>query len=128
MYRRTQQDSKGRQQKGFHVMCLRYRSYSEVLSDVGKETTVVPATEGSAGRTGRKPPPHPLCDKIQYCAADYQEFGGGKEPFFAEYIEQLQRWDAFDSNPKVHAVLAYVRKRTVVGDLSGGVSRDADCK
>src|ERR1039457_5849970 len=39
---------------------------------VAKETTVVPATEGSAGRTN-KPAPHPLCDKIQYCAADYKE-------------------------------------------------------
>lgn len=86
-------------------------------ASVAKETTVVPATEGSAGRTGRKPPPHPLCDKIQYCAADYQDFGGGKEPFFAEYIEQLQQWETFDRNPKVHAILTYVGKGTVVGDL-----------
>src|ERR1039458_7748859 len=88
-------------------------------TSVPKETTVVPATEGSAGRTGRKPPPHPLCDKIQYCAADYQEFGGGKEPFFAEYMEQLRQWETFDPNPKVHAVLTYVGKGTVVGDLVG---------
>jgi CRISPR-associated protein Csd1 len=88
-------------------------------TSVAKETTVVPATEGSAGRTGRKPPPHPLCDKIQYCAADYQEFGGGKEPFFAEYMEQLRQWETFDPNPKVHAVLTYVGKGTVVGDLVG---------
>jgi CRISPR-associated protein Csd1 len=88
-------------------------------TSVAKETTVVPATEGSAGRTGRRPPPHPLCDKIQYCAADYQGFGGGKEPFFAEYMEQLRRWEAFDPNPKVRAVMAYVGKGAVVGDLVG---------
>src|SRR5205807_1835502 len=49
-----------------------------------KEETIVPATEGSAGRTGKKPPPHPLCDKIQYCAADYLAFGGEKESLHAE--------------------------------------------
>jgi hypothetical protein len=51
---------------------------------VDKEDTVIPATEKSAGRTGKKPPPHPLCDKIQYCAADYKAFGGTKEPFFEQ--------------------------------------------
>ena len=83
---------------------------------VAKETTVVPATEGSAGRTN-KPAPHPLCDKIQYCAADYKEFGGGKEPFFGVYVEQLRRWQGCEANSKVRAVLAYVEKGKVVGDL-----------
>jgi len=85
-------------------------------TSVAKETTVVPATERSAGRTNTAAP-HPLCDKIQYCAADYKGFGGGKEPFFGEYIKQLQQWDTFDPNPKVHAVLTYVGRGTVVGDL-----------
>lgn len=84
---------------------------------VDKEDTVIPATEASAGRTGKKPPPHPLCDKIQYCAADYKTFGGTKTPFFDEYIHQLQRWQGYDANPKVHAVLRYVEKATVVADL-----------
>jgi hypothetical protein len=44
---------------------------------VARENTVFPATEDSAGRTN-KPVPHPICDKIQYCAADYKEFGGRK--------------------------------------------------
>ena len=84
---------------------------------VDKEDTVIPATEASAGRTGKKPPPHPLCDKIQYCAADYKTFGGTKQPFFEEYIHQLQQWQAYDANPKVHAVLSYVEKASVVADL-----------
>ena len=84
---------------------------------VAKETTVVPATEESAGRVGKKPPPHPLCDKIQYCAADYKEFGGTKESFFEEYIEQLRHWQTCDPNPKVHAVLSYVEKGSIVADL-----------
>jgi CRISPR-associated protein Csd1 len=84
---------------------------------VDKETTVVPATEDSAGRVGTKPPPHPLCDKIQYCAGDYREFGGGKEPFFQDYVQQLHQWQDWDANPKVGAVLRYVEKGSVVADL-----------
>jgi len=84
---------------------------------VAKETTVVPATEASAGRTGKKPPPHPLCDKIQYCAGDYKAFGGTKEPFFDEYIQQLRRWHGYQPTPKVSAVLSYVERQSVVADL-----------
>ena len=83
---------------------------------VDKETTVVPATEKSAGRT-IKATPHALCDKIQYCAADYKEFGGKKEFCFEEYIKQLRDWTSKDSNPKAQSVLNYVEKATVVADL-----------
>ena len=85
---------------------------------VEKETTVVPATEESAGRVGTKPPPHPLCDKIQYCAADYEAFGGAKEPFFDDYVKQLRQWQAYEATPKASAVLSYVEKRSVVADLT----------
>jgi CRISPR-associated protein Csd1 len=83
---------------------------------VAREITVFPATEESAGRTN-KPEPHPICDKIQYCAADYKEFGGVKECFFEDYIRLLRLWQDYDTNPKVRAVLHYVQKGTVVGDL-----------
>src|ERR1022692_1092481 len=86
-------------------------------TSVAKESTVVPATEASAGRTGKKPPPHPLCDKIQYCAGDYKAFGGSKEPFFDEYIRQLSQWHGYDPTPKVSAVISYVGKGSVVADL-----------
>ena len=59
---------------------------------IEKIETAIPATEASAGRVGTKPPPHPLCDKVQYCASDYPEFGGAKPSFFAEYHEQLLAW------------------------------------
>lgn len=85
---------------------------------VEKEETVIPATEKSAGRTGKAPPPHPLCDKVQYCAGDYSDHGGGKPSFFREYEELLSTWcDSEFSHPKARAVLAYVRKRSVVADL-----------
>ncbi len=85
---------------------------------VQKEETVIPATEQSAGRVGIKPPPHPLCDKVQYCAADYPEHGGAKPSFFKEYEAQLGRWcESEFSHPKAKAVLVYIRKGCVVADL-----------
>lgn len=85
---------------------------------VQKEETVIPATEDSAGRVGTRPPPHPLCDKVQYCAADYQRHGGAKPPFFKEYEELLASWCASSfKHPKAQAVLTYVRKGSVVADL-----------
>ena len=85
---------------------------------IQKEETIIPATEKSAGRTGRAPPPHPLCDKVQYCAADYSGYGGKKPAFFKGYEEQLSAWCASDSShPKAKAVLAYVQKGSVVTDL-----------
>lgn len=85
---------------------------------VQKEETVIPATEDSAGRVGTRPPPHPLCDKVQYCAADYKRYGGAKPPFFKEYEELLASWCASSfKHPKAQAVLAYVCKGTVVADL-----------
>lgn len=85
---------------------------------VQKEETVIPATEKSAGRTGKNPPPHPLCDKVQYCSVDYPEYGGGKPSFFKEYEAQLSTWcDSEFSHPKAKAVLAYIRKGCVVADL-----------
>ena len=85
---------------------------------IGKEETIIPATEQSAGRTGRIPPPHPLCDKVQYCAADYPEMGGSKPSFFKEYEAQLAEWcNSPHSHAKAQSVLTYVRKRQVVADL-----------
>lgn len=85
---------------------------------VNKEETVIPATEKSAGRTGKLPPPHPLCDKVQYCAKDYTQFGGAKPSFFDEYMELLDAWnDSAHTHPKVSAVFRYVSKGQVVADL-----------
>lgn len=85
---------------------------------IGKKETIIPATEKSAGRTGKAPPPHPLCDKVQYCASDYPVKGGSKPCFFTEFEALLSHWcNSPYSHPKAKAVLAYVRKREVVADL-----------
>ena len=85
---------------------------------VRKEETLVPATEESASRSGTKPPPHPLCDKIQYVAADYPSHGGEKPSFHAEFLVQLRAWcESPHAHPKARAVLEYVQRGTVVADL-----------
>jgi CRISPR-associated protein Csd1 len=88
-------------------------------------TTVIPCTEDSAARAGTKPAPHPLCDALQYIAADFREHGGrvtsGFEADTAEphksYAEQLGKWGGISSHPKTKAVLAYVRRGKVIEDL-----------
>ena len=43
--------------------------------------TLIPVTEGSAGRTSGADP-HPLCDSLQYCAGDYYQYAGERESYF----------------------------------------------
>jgi CRISPR-associated protein Csd1 len=43
--------------------------------------TIIPSTEDSAGRTSGKRA-HPLCDKLQYVAKNYEEYGGAKKSCF----------------------------------------------
>ena len=84
---------------------------------VQKEETVVPATEQSSIRTAGEAA-HPLCDKVQYCAADYSAFGGAKPAYFQGYRTLLSAWCASRfTHPKAEAVLSYVSKGTVVADL-----------
>ena len=89
-------------------------------------TTLVPCTEESGGRSGSKPVNHPLCDKLQYVAGDYVEFGGKvtvgflrdpQEPH-RDFIADLAEWTSSqDHHPKLTAVLAYVREGHLVRDL-----------
>lgn len=128
----TYERAKGREFPGAaHLLPISHtlqQAHIEITLDAGgnfkganiveKVETVIPATEKSAGRTGKTPPPHPLCDKVQYCAADYPTNGGEKPSFFKEYEELLSSWcDSEFSHTKAKAVLAYVRKHTMVADL-----------
>ncbi len=79
-----------------------------------KTQFIIPATEDSAGRTSGDAP-HPLSDKIHYCAKDYE---GGKKNLFALYSAQLQAWcESPQAHPKAKAVHAYVSKGRLVQDL-----------
>lgn len=85
-----------------------------------KTQIVLPATESSAGRTGKKPPPHPFADKLQYVAKDYPSFGGKKVSFFDEYYKLLKSWcDSKYVHPKANAVFKYISQGTVIADLVG---------
>ena len=84
---------------------------------IPKVETVMPATEKSATRASGEAA-HPLADKVQYVAKDYPAFGGKKNGYFPGYVKQLDAWcESSSAHPKARAVLAYVRKGTVVRDL-----------
>lgn len=88
--------------------------------------TVVPCTEGSAGRSGSKPVHHPLCDKLQYVAGDYVNFGGtvtvgySKNPLepYQNYLKDLSQWvESDDTHPKIQAIYVYVKQACLIADL-----------
>ncbi|MCL4328300.1 MAG: type I-C CRISPR-associated protein Cas8c/Csd1 [Candidatus Thermoplasmatota archaeon] len=88
--------------------------------------TIIPCTEESGGRSGKKPKPHPLSDKLQYVAKDFSEFGGtvtsgyAENPMepYEEYEKLLSAWcESGNSDPKAVRVLDYIRKGTVIKDL-----------
>lgn len=88
-------------------------------------TSAIPCTEASAARAGTKPAPHPLCDSLQYIAADFRAHGGRVTSGFAvdvvqphkDYVEQLEKWCESSNHPKTKAVLAYVRRGRAIEDL-----------
>jgi len=86
---------------------------------IPKLETIIPATEKSSTRTTNNEP-HPLCDKVQYCAKDYAAYGGLKKTYFQSYLNQIETWCKSDfSHPAIEAVYNYVKKGTLVADLVG---------
>ena len=88
--------------------------------------TIIPCTERSGSRGGTKPVNHPLCDKLQYVAGDFLDYGGVVTSGFSSnptephemYLSDLATWCESDySHPKVTAVYKYVSKGTVIRDL-----------
>jgi CRISPR-associated protein Csd1 len=108
--------------------------------DVGNAETAIPCTEASGGRSSGLAS-HPLCDKLEYVAADYVAFGGLGRPAKKEkktkgngsanrrdygevhhahvlYRTLLDDWcESPFAHPKVDAVRRYVAKGTVIRDL-----------
>jgi CRISPR-associated protein Csd1 len=78
--------------------------------------TIIPCTESSAGRTSGVSA-HPLCDKLQYIAADYKKYGGEKKSDHKGYIELLSKWIEQEENKKVKLVHKYIKQGTVISDL-----------
>jgi len=88
---------------------------SKILHGVDSPT-LIPATESSAGRSGSKIAPHPLCDEIGYCASDYPKANNKK---IKAYMDQLRDWtNSSKSHPKLKAIFKYLKKETLWSDLS----------
>lgn len=82
-----------------------------------KTQIILPATESSASR-GSGEAPHPLADKLQYVAQDYEDFGGKKKAYFESYKKQLQTWcESEHAHDKVKAIYRYIEKGAVIRDL-----------
>lgn len=87
------------------------------LIPVNDASTIIPCTEGSSGRTSGLQP-HPLCDSLQYIAADYLQFGGRKRHGFELYRKRLQDWcESQYAHPHARATFNYISQGHVVGDL-----------
>lgn len=95
--------------------------------DKENAVTIIPVTEDSSSRSGTAVFPHPLCDKLEYLAGDYQMFVPNKKEKkkdkeekdkFEVYLSQLKEWAASQyACEQVKAVYQYVSKRTVMIDL-----------
>lgn len=88
--------------------------------------TIIPVTESSASRSGKKPIHHPLADALQYIAGDFIKYGGkvtsgyAKNPSepFESYVNDLRNWCSSPyTHSKVRAVLSYIERGTVIRDL-----------
>lgn len=99
---------------------------ARTIQEKAESTTIHPATESSAGRSGSMPVNHPFCDKLQYVAGDFVDYGGvvtsgfaaAPEKPFNDYLATLEAWCGSPfGHPKARAVLNYVSKRSVMRDL-----------
>ncbi|HQG76277.1 MAG TPA: type I-C CRISPR-associated protein Cas8c/Csd1 [Bacteroidales bacterium] len=79
------------------------------------KNTIIPCTEKSEAARTMNPPSHPLCDKLQFVAADYN---GNKTSYFSKYHDLLGQWANSEfSHPMVKAVFTYINKRSLINDL-----------
>lgn len=102
------------QQAHIHVVIDGRGEIQRAMLFPRKTQVVIPATEDSAGRSS-DPAPHPLNDKIHYCAKDYL---GGKKNLFDLYAAQLEKWcQSAHSHPKAEAVYACISKGVLVKQL-----------
>lgn len=100
---------------------------AHVITDKNDAATIIPCTEGSGSRSGKKPECHPLCDKLQYVTGDFAEhegmvttgFANDPEEPYRNYIKILSDWcESIFAHPKAQAVLRYVKKRSLIKDLT----------
>ncbi|WCM94150.1 type I-C CRISPR-associated protein Cas8c/Csd1 [Acidovorax sp. NCPPB 2350] len=115
------------QQAHVEIVLDRHGSFLRAsVLDKERSTTLIPCTESSGGRAGSKPTSHPLCDKLQYVAADYVAHGGEVTSGFSKdpsephriYLDLLSGWASFSQgHPKLSAILQYIKQGRVIADL-----------
>lgn len=80
------------------------------------EKIIIPITEDSASRSS-SPEGHPLVDKLQYLAKDYELYGEKKSGFFG-YIQLLKNWANYNrAHPMVISIYEYILGETIIQDL-----------
>jgi len=99
---------------------------TRLISDINDAVTIIPCSEASGSRSGKKPIHHPLCDQLQYVAGDFVDYGGTvtigfvkdpEEPY-KNYVKALTDWcESSFNHSKAQAVLKYVKKKNLVSDL-----------
>jgi CRISPR-associated protein Csd1 len=104
---------------------------SKVIENKDERKTLIPCTEESGGRSGKKPKNHPLCDKLQYIAGDFEKHSGKVTSGYANkpsepyeiFLDALGQWEKSGFNhPMVTAIYKYLKKATVIADLiSNGI-------
>ncbi|MEW6290833.1 MAG: type I-C CRISPR-associated protein Cas8c/Csd1 [Thermodesulfobacteriota bacterium] len=81
--------------------------------------TLIPASEKSAGRTSG-PEPHPLCEEVGYCAADFPGIDHEKH---SKYLKLIKEWcESSYTHPKVEAVQKYILQKRLWSDLIEHIS------
>lgn len=92
------------------------------IEDKSDSVTIMPVTEDSCSR-GAGNNPHPFADKLIYIAGDYNRYvtdaKESDEQYYQEYIKLLQGWnDSEYTHPAVRAVFAYLKRKTLIQDLT----------
>src|SRR3990167_6912898 len=99
---------------------------ADVITDKNDAATIIPCTEASGSRAGKKPECHPLCDQLQYVAGDFVKYGctvtsgfvNDPEEPYRNYMKILTDWcEPKFAHPKAQAVLKYVKKKNLIKDL-----------
>ncbi|KGX88203.1 type I-C CRISPR-associated protein Cas8c/Csd1 [Pontibacillus litoralis] len=94
--------------------------HSARVIDKNHASTLIPCTESSASRSGKKVAPYPLHDKLSYVAGDYVAYSGAtdKKEQYETYIQQLEEWvHSPYSHEKVVSIFTYLNKKQLIKDL-----------
>lgn len=84
----------------------------------GDKMTIIPITQESNSRAGKKIAPHPLCDNLRYLAGDYKKYYEDDGACYELYISQLKKWTESEYfHKKIGAIYSYLKKATLIKDL-----------